>query len=259
MYLWQAFHFHVIYASSIYTTYNREIMKPYVYYITIHSLSNENLIEHFLIHRLHTKTSTITKPKPERKNSKEPTRAPRASNSGIPRSQTQTLTRMDKVVIGDYYLMATMDGIINWMKLAHLLSIFSLNLTTLFCTTAFTSKIQSTFLNVNTREEAISLLTILCTLIFQIIPLSTLTIICAWYEKPISHDQTQAHNGPNNPKKSKTSKNHQVSQHNGTWELLHLKSGPSTFKWNPNQSNYMAALGWQLFVALVGVTIFRTW
>ena len=106
MYLWQAFHFHVIYASSIYTTYNREIMKPYVYYITIHSLSNENLIEHFLIHRLHTKTSTITKPKPERKNSKEPTRAPRASNSGIPRSQTQTLTRMDKVVIGDYYLMA---------------------------------------------------------------------------------------------------------------------------------------------------------
>ena len=143
MYLWQAFHFHVIYASSIYTTYNREIMKPYVYYITIHSLSNENLIEHFLIHRLHTKTSTITKPKLERKNSKEPTRAPRASNSGIPRSQTQTLTRMDKVVIGDYYLMATMDGIINWMKLAHLLSIFSLNLTTLFCTTAFTSKIQS--------------------------------------------------------------------------------------------------------------------
>ena len=39
----------------------------------------------------------------------------------------QTQTRMDKVVIEGYYQMTTMDENVNWMKLTHLLSTFSLN------------------------------------------------------------------------------------------------------------------------------------
>jgi hypothetical protein len=34
---------------------------------------------------------------------------------------------MDKIVIEDYYHMTTMDENVNWMKLAHLLSNYSLN------------------------------------------------------------------------------------------------------------------------------------
>ena len=46
----------------------------------------------------------------------------------------QTMTRMDKVDIKDYDHMTTMDEIVNWMKLTHLLSISSLNLKAPFCT-----------------------------------------------------------------------------------------------------------------------------
>ena len=46
----------------------------------------------------------------------------------------QILTRMDKVVLKDYYHMTTMDENVNWLKLTHLLSIFSLNLKAPFCT-----------------------------------------------------------------------------------------------------------------------------
>ena len=42
--------------------------------------------------------------------------------------QMQTLSRIDMVVIGDYYQMTTMDEIVNQMKLRHLLSNFPLNL-----------------------------------------------------------------------------------------------------------------------------------
>jgi hypothetical protein len=40
----------------------------------------------------------------------------------------QTLTRIDSVVIGDWYHMTTMDENINQMKLTHLLSTFPLKL-----------------------------------------------------------------------------------------------------------------------------------
>ena len=39
----------------------------------------------------------------------------------------QTLTKMDMVVIEDYYHTTTMNKNVNWMKLTHLLSNFPLN------------------------------------------------------------------------------------------------------------------------------------
>ena len=44
----------------------------------------------------------------------------------------ETLTRMDKVVIKDYYHTTTMNENVNEMKLTHLLSKLSLNLRALF-------------------------------------------------------------------------------------------------------------------------------
>ena len=67
------------------------------------------------------------------------------------------------------------------MKLGHLLSIFSLDLTAPFCTSTCTSKEQITFLIVHARKNNISLLCILYTLMPQIIPLSTLMLVCKWY------------------------------------------------------------------------------
>ena len=40
----------------------------------------------------------------------------------------QIITRMDTVVIEDYYRMTTMDEKVNWMKVTYLLSTFLLNL-----------------------------------------------------------------------------------------------------------------------------------
>ena len=42
--------------------------------------------------------------------------------------QMHTPTRMDKVVIRDYYHMTTMDEYVNWMELTHFLSVLSLAL-----------------------------------------------------------------------------------------------------------------------------------
>ena len=52
----------------------------------------------------------------------------------------QTLIRMDKVVIKDYYHVISMNENVYWMKLTHLLSIVSLNLTDPFYISTFTSK-----------------------------------------------------------------------------------------------------------------------
>ena len=61
----------------------------------------------------------------------------------------QTLTRIDKVTIEDYYYMIMMiDENVNWMKLTHLLSIFSLHLRYNYCPTLYTLAI----LNVHTKE-----------------------------------------------------------------------------------------------------------
>ena len=49
----------------------------------------------------------------------------------------QTLIKMDKVVIEDYYRVTIMDENMNWMKLTHLLSLFSLNPRAPFCTSTF--------------------------------------------------------------------------------------------------------------------------
>ena len=55
------------------------------------------------------------------------------------RTQLQTLTGLDKVFIEDYYHMTTKDENMDRIKLAHMLSFFSLNRRTPFCTSAFTS------------------------------------------------------------------------------------------------------------------------
>ena len=61
---------------------------------------------------------------------------------------------MDKVVIGDYYHMTTMDENVNWITLTHLLSNCALDLRVLFfCTSTITSKFPIAFLNEYTREK----------------------------------------------------------------------------------------------------------
>ena len=42
-----------------------------------------------------------------------------------PRTQMQTLTRMNKVVIEDYYHMTTMDENVNWMKQTCIVKFYS--------------------------------------------------------------------------------------------------------------------------------------
>ena len=60
---------------------------------------------------------------------------------------------MNKGGMGDNYYIIIVDENINWMKLAHLSSNFSPNLTTPFCTSIFTSRFFKPFLNVHTREN----------------------------------------------------------------------------------------------------------
>ena len=84
----------------------------------------------------------------------------------------QTLTKMNKVVIGHYYHVTIMDENENWMKLAHLLSILSLNLEAPFYASTFTSRFLKAFLNVHTREN------LYLSLMRQIIPLLSLTLVC---------------------------------------------------------------------------------
>ena len=58
----------------------------------------------------------------------------------------QTLTRMDRVVIDDYYHMTTMDDV-NWVQLKKTTIIFfPLNLRVPCCTFTFTSKFSMAFL-----------------------------------------------------------------------------------------------------------------
>ena len=56
---------------------------------------------------------------------------------------------MDKVVVQDYYHVTTMDENVNWMKLAHLLSIFIINPRGSFRTSTFASTFSVAFSNVH--------------------------------------------------------------------------------------------------------------
>ncbi len=62
---------------------------------------------------------------------------------------------MDKVVIEDYYHMTTMDENVNWMKLAHLLSIFILNPRASFHTSTFALTFSIAFSNVHIVQRKI--------------------------------------------------------------------------------------------------------
>lgn len=77
----------------------------------------------------------------------------------------QSLTRLDMVVIEDYYHMTTMNDNVSWMKLAHLLSIIPLTLVVPFVHLhEYPTKLLISFLNVHTREEPyISLMCIVYT------------------------------------------------------------------------------------------------
>ena len=46
---------------------------------------------------------------------------------------------MDRAVIEDFYYMTIMDENVSWMKVAHVLVIFGLNLKSIYCTSTFTS------------------------------------------------------------------------------------------------------------------------
>ena len=78
-----------------------------------------------------------------------------------------------------------MDENTNWMKLAHLLSIVSLNLGGPFCTSTYTSKFLITILNVQIKENKTSPICILCMLIPQILPLFTFTLVDVKSPSPI--------------------------------------------------------------------------
>ena len=94
----------------------------------------------------------------------------------------ETLTRMNKVVIEDYYHMTKMDENILWMKLIYLFLIFSLNLSSplLYIDLCFKNLIA--VLNIHPREKQYLLL-MLCMLMPPIIPLSTLMLVSTWYEE----------------------------------------------------------------------------
>jgi hypothetical protein len=60
---------------------------------------------------------------------------------------------MDTIVIEDYYHMTTMNDNINWMKLTHLLSIFSLTLRVPLLYINLNFKIFRTFLKLYALEN----------------------------------------------------------------------------------------------------------
>ena len=71
-----------------------------------------------------------------------------------------------------------------WMKLTHLLPIYSLNLKFLFCTSTFTLiKNNCLFKCTHNRKYNTFRICILCMLMLQIIPLLTLTLVRTWHEE----------------------------------------------------------------------------
>ena len=86
------------------------------------------------------------------------------------KTQLQTLTRMDKVVIKDYYNMTIINENVYWMKLAHLLLSFSQDLRVPFRKSTFKFKISNSLFKC-----------ILYMLMSQITPFFTLMIVCMWY------------------------------------------------------------------------------
>ena len=69
------------------------------------------------------------------------------------KTQMQTPTRMDKVVIEDYYHMTTVNENLDWMKSTHMLSIFLYAVGPPFVTPTFASTFLIAFLTVHTREN----------------------------------------------------------------------------------------------------------
>ena len=90
---------------------------------------------------------------------------------------------MDKVVIKDYYHMTTMDKNIIRIKLAHSMSFCSLNLKSPLLYIYLYFKIKYILFYMHTLEKNNTFpLRILCTLVPQLIPLLTLTLVCTWCE-----------------------------------------------------------------------------
>lgn len=120
------------------------------------SLSNQNVIEQSLTHGLHQTNKEkrkIMKPQSNEQNSWEPTSAPRDSSLGKPRPQMQTPIRINRIVVGDYYHVTTMDESMSWMKLAHRQANFSLTLRPPFVHLPLLKRFLITFSNVHTKEE----------------------------------------------------------------------------------------------------------
>jgi len=65
----------------------------------------------------------------------------------------QILTRVDMVVIEDYYHITTLNENVIWMKRTHLLPSFFLNPKASFCISTFNVKLLMTFLNVHNEEK----------------------------------------------------------------------------------------------------------
>ena len=93
------------------------------------------------------------KPQSNEQNSWEPTSAPRDSSLGKPRPQMQTPIRINRIVVGDYYHVTTMDESMSWMKLAHRQANFSLTLRPPFVHLPLLKRFLITFSNVHTKEE----------------------------------------------------------------------------------------------------------
>ena len=124
--------------------------------------------------------------------------APRISKLLKLNAQMKNLTRLDRVVIRDYYHMTTMDENMNWMKPTHLLAISSLNLRRpLLYMYFFFSKFLIAVSNIHTRENNMPLI-ILCMVMPPKIPLSTLMLVRIWFEESTLPEITHTYQCPQN-------------------------------------------------------------
>ena len=160
------------------------------------SLSNEKFIQHLLTRQLHPTNkdhSTITKLQSKEHNSRDPTSSPTTFNLGKLWIKIQTLTRIDKVVIGDYYnidnnewnhkLVETSTSIVKviWKPYMPFLCIY------------LPFNFFNKFLQMYTLEKNITFpLRILCMPMPQITPLSTPTLEVYQVEGNLNSDEVIA-------------------------------------------------------------------
>ena len=144
MNLCKAFQSNMINAFTVYTKYNHESNRPLLHIQTIFTFQWESQWTFYsCIERNSTFASNLQRQEHnilntiQRENFNIAHERSKIPWFGKPSIQMQPLTRMNKVVIEDYYDMTTMNENVNWTKLTHVLSNFSPNLGAPFCVFIF--------------------------------------------------------------------------------------------------------------------------